>query len=389
MSDGYQIPFESTEKLIPIGYMGSPIYKVATQIRSVIETKLGKEHAQTLATPLASDNDSRIDWYSALGKHSILLSDLPESEAELARALLHKRLAEISGLAESLILLGKSEGGIKTEGDYGEILQRAVQYPGDDYIRVIGGQPVIVFWGFLPSGSVSLPNLSSDGAAPDQNSPRDPIDEPPSVEETQRDPAPARSFSFDWIRLLKVLALILLLLLLLWLLRNCSWSLPTVSTGEQRPSLKETLEEQRPSLKETLEEQRPSLKETLEENTVRGFQGKWALATNRSCVSRSREGTPIPGTERPMDDMQLILNEDGTGSISVSCRGDLPCKTDDLRVNILSKESFSISHGVMQCPGGNTFGKEVEDMRCDLDTEDSALCALVCITGLCPSVFKR
>lgn len=367
MSDGYRIPFESIEKLTPIGYMGSPIYKVATQIRSVIETKLGKEHAQTLATPLASDNDSQIDWYSGLGKDSILLSDLPEPEAESARAVLQKRLAEIAGLAESLVLLGKDEGGTKTEGDYGEILQRAVQYPGDDYIRVIGGQPVIVFWGFLPSGSVSLPNLSSNGATPDQNSPRDPIDEPPSVEEPQRDPARAPKFSFDWIRILKALALILLLLFVAWLLRSCGWSLPTAS----------------------IEEQRPSLKETLEENEVRGFNGRWAIATKLKCASYTPAGAVVPGTERPMEDMELILKEDGTGSISVSCKGDPPCKTDDLRVNILSKESFSISHGVMQCPDGSRFGKGAEDMRCDLDTENSALCALVCQDGPCPSVFKR
>ena len=367
MSDGYRIPFESTEKLTPIGYMGSPIYKVATQIRAVIETKLGKEYAQMLAIPLASNNDSQIDWYSDLGKDSILLGDLPQPEAESVRTVLHKRLAEISGLAENLILLGKDEGGTKTEGDYGEILQRAVQYPGDDYIRVIGGQPVIVFWGFLPPEFVSLPNESSDGTASDQNSPQDPIDEQPAVEEPQRDPARARKFSFDWIRLLKALALILLLLLLVWLLRNCSWSLPTASTGEQRPSLKET----------------------LEENEVRGFHGRWAIATELQCAKYNAAGSTIPGTERPLEDMELILNEDGTGSISVSCKGDPPCKTDDLRVNIRSQESFSISHGVMQCPDGSTFGKGAKDMRCDLDSEDSALCELVCQSGLCPSVFKR
>ena len=127
----------------PLGVRGEPLHQAQAQIRGVIRRRLGDRHYHLLAEPQPHDLGGRIDWYSELEGQVRPLSTLPEAEQQAARADIDLLLADIDRIGQSLEA-GRSEDGRLA----GKSLRLAAKRPSDDYLFLVGDQPVTVCWGY-------------------------------------------------------------------------------------------------------------------------------------------------------------------------------------------------------------------------------------------------
>jgi len=127
---------------------GEPIHAAHEQIRGVVRRRLGERHARLLAEPQPDDVGRRIDWYSeAEGAVTPLSALSPEARAAA--------LADVEALARDIEGLGARLA--ETSSDDARLLARAlglaVHRPSDDYVFIVGDQPVVVCWGYEAEGA--------------------------------------------------------------------------------------------------------------------------------------------------------------------------------------------------------------------------------------------
>jgi hypothetical protein len=108
---------------------------------------LPKATAAVFARPeIALDGSGTVTWTSALAGQPRRLLDLPDEAQAAARRVLDDHLNAISRLADELA---------RREPDDPEparLLSRAIVYPGDEAVYVIGGAPVLISWGGTDPG---------------------------------------------------------------------------------------------------------------------------------------------------------------------------------------------------------------------------------------------
>ena len=107
-------------------------------LRQIIRRHLPAITASLLAEPRIASDDSIVEWYSDLSGQPVRLSDLPLSRQRDIRHRLDDRLDSLSHLADQLDA---------HDPDLARSLRESLHYPGDDYVYVIGDQPVLTFWG--------------------------------------------------------------------------------------------------------------------------------------------------------------------------------------------------------------------------------------------------
>lgn len=206
--------------LRPLGVRGEPLHATQAQIRSAIRRRLSEGHANLLAVPQQHDHGTAIDWYAELSGEPRRIAELSASERSAVLADVERLLSDILSLGEQLAESGTSEASL-----LGRSLQMAGRSIPDEFVFVVGDQPVIAAWGyerdglpptFLPPtiSSASMPAVLSSVAAVGV-------------------PAPG------WRQWLTALLLGLLLLLLLfgsaWLLRSCAPIDPQVAIERLPP----------------------------------------------------------------------------------------------------------------------------------------------------------
>lgn len=192
---------------LPLGGEGVQIHAVADRLLGILERRLGPDATRILATPQISENGDRIDWHTPLAGTILRLTDAPPNQAAAARAAVEATRNQFAELAASLAREGNG-GGIA------KLLPLALTFPGDEYVFLVDGRPVISFWGFA-----ALPAMAARGLA---EPPADPIRAQMSapVDIAER----ARRLRPWW--LVALLALLALLLLLGW----CQRRVPTTTT---------------------------------------------------------------------------------------------------------------------------------------------------------------
>ena len=149
----------SAEGLRPLGTAPQRSFELIT---GTVREKFGDRHAALFAEPVAAQHGNRFDWYATAPGTPVPLADLPEDEAEAARATLESLERDIRGMAEGLLDSGDS-------GDQrlGEALANALEIPGEDAIRVLRSegagpndpdtlQPVLVNWAWVRDEQTSL-----------------------------------------------------------------------------------------------------------------------------------------------------------------------------------------------------------------------------------------
>lgn len=205
-----------------IGEGGQPVYSVAFQLREAIRIKAGADVADCLAIPQPNQHGSVIDWYAPNLGDVVPWSAATVQERELALAELDAAQGKLEAAAQAM--RDSFGGNSQTDREKNTALRlitKAFYFPDPSFIFLVGGRPVITFWGFNTLGA-SLPAdpfsglRSAISAAPIQAA---------SV---------SRRAWWWWL-----LLLLLLLLLLFALLRSCapqSWLTVFPSTTETAPN---------------------------------------------------------------------------------------------------------------------------------------------------------
>ena len=235
----------------PLGVRGDPLHAVAGQLLAVIRRRLGDGPANLLAEPQMRESDEGIDWYASQQGDVRRLSEASEPERAAARQTVESHLEAIRGLGAQLTSSGSSDEAQLI----GRSLQLATSRPSDDFIYLVGGEPVIVAWGYEAEAVASLqgfmpPPLPAVVAAV-----------PPPTAILASAPAALLPARLGWSRWLSGLLFGLLLLLLLlitsWMLRACSPVDPSLNVA--------TMETEAPPTPAAPPDPTPVLKASLDE----------------------------------------------------------------------------------------------------------------------------
>jgi hypothetical protein len=203
----------------PLGVRGEPLHATQAQIRGAVGRRLGARHAALFAIPQPHEQRAAIDWYAEADGEVRPLRDLPAGERASRLAEIERLLGDVTGLGNALVESGGSEAAL-----LGRSLQLATRRPSDDYVFLVGDQPVIVAWGYEGAG------LPPAFVAPVAAAPAVALATAPAI---------AATAGSGWLRWLWALLLALLLLLLLfaasWLLRGCVPAPPEVALTRIAP----------------------------------------------------------------------------------------------------------------------------------------------------------
>ena len=144
MTDTTLIATTRQRGLHAVGTAGQPVMRAYDQISRYLAQQLSPAHAALFAEPNTNAARATVDWYtSASGPVTRYLDSDDET-----RAAATKRLAELREEIEARAteLTRSKEGG---ERFLGQMLKLALEIPGEDFIYLVGSQPVLVCWGNL------------------------------------------------------------------------------------------------------------------------------------------------------------------------------------------------------------------------------------------------
>ena len=136
--------------LTHLAVSGQAIYKTLPQIRTYLKKKLGEDHARFFADPVPDEGAGIIEWRTSGESAPIPLSSLGGEELEKARQKLARIHDDIQAAADEL-----AQKGDPTSRVVAENLRKALEIPGEDYVYLVDGRPVLAAWGHLKSGDAA------------------------------------------------------------------------------------------------------------------------------------------------------------------------------------------------------------------------------------------
>lgn len=127
-----------------VGGGGQAVFESALQIREALRLRKQQAIADCLAIPQVNDGGDRVDWYSPVD--GIVTSWKAADEDTRFRALryLENTLASVESLSKKCLQSPKTAQQL-----FGSLLSKAFQFPGENFLFLIDGKPVITFWGFV------------------------------------------------------------------------------------------------------------------------------------------------------------------------------------------------------------------------------------------------
>jgi hypothetical protein len=219
----------------PLGAVGSPVFRAASQLRAAMRRHIGTDIADLFAVPKQHERGDVIDWYAPEAGDVVPWSAATPEQRAAAKATL---LAARTRLAAESDTLSQSEEGAERQV-FGRLLALVTQIPSDEHIYLVGGRPVVTFWGFHPL--TAPPGLDVIGGL--DPAARREVAPPLAAPESVRPVAPIADVEVGsrrpwWWWLLLLLPLLLLLLLLPFLLKTCGVEVPPwlpIPIGERTP----------------------------------------------------------------------------------------------------------------------------------------------------------
>ncbi|QHM71899.1 hypothetical protein C7M51_02192 [Mixta intestinalis] len=211
-----------------MGENGQAVHISALQLRETLRLRKQGAVADMLGIPQINEHGDRIDWYAPFSGDVVPWSAATDSERQAALAQLEMNQTALRQLSDELRRNEQPEQRL-----FGQLLEKALQFPDDRHIWLVAGKPVISFWGFVNARhQMRLDPLDCLRPAPPLTSPVTASTAVPEIDSSvQKTTRHVRWWILPgWLRWL--LPLLLLLLLALLLLRSCAPQpgLPDLST---------------------------------------------------------------------------------------------------------------------------------------------------------------
>ncbi len=127
-----------------VGGGGQAVFDSALQIRETLRLRKQQAMVDCLAIPQVNDSGDRVDWYSPLEGASVAWKAADEEARFRALRYLSATLESAASLSRKSLQSGKTSLQL-----FGSLLEKAVQFPGENHVFLVDGKPVITFWGFI------------------------------------------------------------------------------------------------------------------------------------------------------------------------------------------------------------------------------------------------
>lgn len=238
MKRGVLLRSGQVDSLLSLGEGGRSVYRLADQLRDTLRRQVNPASAEHLAVPETNEQGTNLDWYSPIPGHVVAWTAATEEERAQATAQLERLQEEV----RSVSLEGQSRGADSERVVFYKLFHHVLQFPDENYVYLVGGKPVVTFWGFVhhnakpaPDPLLCLrPRIAAPPAAPASGAAVVPPPVPPVVTQVSSTSWWGRNW---WRLLLAALALALLLFGLRWCSQpNLPAGLPSISLPSWTPS---------------------------------------------------------------------------------------------------------------------------------------------------------
>ena len=379
----------------PIGVNGDPVYRAATQIRTLLAKDLGENVANLFATPLRDDRNNAIDWYSAEKGQVTPFNAFSTGEQASFTQEIKEKLARVEDLGRRLSSNPKNQ----TAQTYAGLLKSMQNYPDASQIFIVNNHPVIAFWGFHARQQLDIPKAATVAAiAATTLAPSIPTPEVASVTDAANGSlinsanfnsppmsdvsnfntltpgnAPIETQPRSFWRRYGWWLLILLLLLIgtPTFLKGCSTDFPLFGDPHQHSSPGPNSEGPAVATPE------PSLtKKALNQKDLSIFNGSWNLITSL-----------FNDKTKELITLKFYFDKSGQGTATVNEKNGNIC-TGSANAIINSENTFSLSYSQLQCAAGDNYKPASANCRVH-DDVSKADCMLTCASGECDTTFQR
>lgn len=127
-----------------VGGGGQAVFDSALQIRETLRLRKQQAMVDCLAIPQINDNGDRVDWYSPIEGKAVAWKAADEEARFRALRYLVSTLENAAALSRKSLQSGKTSLQL-----FGSLLEKAIQFPGENHVFLVDGKPVITFWGFV------------------------------------------------------------------------------------------------------------------------------------------------------------------------------------------------------------------------------------------------
>ena len=127
-----------------VGGGGQAVFESALQIREALRLRKQQAIVDCLAIPQVNDGGDRVDWYSPVDGTVSSWKAAEEDERYRALRYLDNTLASVESLSKKCLQSPKTAQQL-----FGSLLSKTFQFPGENFLYLVDGKPVICFWGFV------------------------------------------------------------------------------------------------------------------------------------------------------------------------------------------------------------------------------------------------
>ena len=123
-----------------VGGGGQAVFESALQIREALRLRKQQAIVDCLAIPQVNDSGDRVDWYSPVEGNVTSWKAADEDDRYRALRYLENTLASVESLSKKCLQSPKL---------FGSLLSKAFQFPGENFVFLVDGKPILCFWGFV------------------------------------------------------------------------------------------------------------------------------------------------------------------------------------------------------------------------------------------------
>ncbi|ASV55553.1 virulence effector protein [Lelliottia jeotgali] len=127
-----------------VGGGGQAVFESALQIREALRLRKQQAIVDCLAIPQVNDGGDRVDWYSPVDGDVSSWNATDEDARFRALHYLENTLSSVESLSKKSLQSPKTAQQL-----FGSLLSKAFQFPGENFLFLVDGKPVITFWGFV------------------------------------------------------------------------------------------------------------------------------------------------------------------------------------------------------------------------------------------------